>query len=162
MVIIYIYSTVLETIEIEGDSLANRNFDNESFHRYILTNLNMSGSSFKNCSFANAEIKCCCFQEANLEGAKLIMADAYRANWKGAVLRNTLIRFSDFSASWLCGADLTDAKLRETDFRHVDLRGTNLDCEGLETCRFECAIYNEKTKWRSGFVPEQYGAVYQA
>lgn len=120
---IHIFTTHGETIEIQNAAMKNNNFDNRSFHRHILTNFDMSFSSFINCDFRNAEIKCCYFKNSNLEKAKLIMVDSKSANYENAKLSEALLIFSDFSAARFKGADLTGAKLENSRFDFSDLRG---------------------------------------
>lgn len=49
--------------------------------------------------------------------------------------------------------------INDVNFAQCDLRGANLDCEGLETCQFDNAIYNEFTIWKKDFNVSKSGAI---
>lgn len=86
---------------------------------------------------------------ANLDGSNLIEADLIRANLKGAYL----------IGADLTNANLTNANLVGTDLRRADLRGANFTRANLRGANLETAMYNEFTKWPTGFNYKKSGAI---
>lgn len=119
----------------------------------------MNSSSFVNCNFRNAEMKCSNLSYSNLRNTKLIMVDSIMCKYEGANLSNAMIHFSYFEGVNFRMADLTGANLREVSFRFSDLRGAIMKCEGLETCMFENVIYDKDTIWQDNFNPIEQGVI---
>lgn len=59
----------------------------------------------------------------------------------------------------LAWADLTRCDLTGADLYEADLRGANLSEATLAGVNLRDAIYNEGTRWPSGFDPRSHGAV---
>ena len=47
----------------------------------------------------------------------------------------------------------------KTKFKNCDLRGANLDCEGLETCDLEGALYDNMTVWHESYNVTEHGGI---
>lgn len=141
------------------NSLTNKNFTNENFHRCILTNLDMNNSTFNYCDFRSAEMKCAVVDFAKFKYAKLIMVEGTWISCENAILQNTLILHSDFTFGNFKNSDFANAKLNNSIFNSADLRGAIMECESIENCDFTNAIYDETTVWKRGFNPVEYGAI---
>lgn len=158
---IKIYNTYDYPKELKVNSLKNQNFDAEKFDRSILTNLNMSFSSFYNCDFRSAELKCTILENSDLQKAKLIMVEAMWIKLNHAILKEALLLQSNFSFGSFFESNLEGAMIKNSNFSFCDLRGANFNCDTIENCNFKNSIYNFKTKWPNDFIPEQQGAIYQ-
>ncbi|WP_455649062.1 pentapeptide repeat-containing protein [Enterocloster citroniae] len=147
-----------EPMELPVDKLKENVFDDICFSRCILTNLDMSHSSYLNCDFRYAETKCTLFNYSNFEKSRLIGMESAMADYSKANLKSTLIISSDFSGGSLNGADLTGSTLSNVNFNFCDLRGAILECDELDTCTFDNAVYDDSTVWSLGFKPNLFGA----
>ena len=87
------------------------------------------------------------------------MVKANRSFFDRCVFHATLLLHSDFGSSSFKFADFTKAIINDVNFTHCDLRGAILNCEGLETCLFNNAIYDDFTVWRKGFNAIEFGAI---
>ena len=117
-----------EPMELPVDKVKENVFDDICFSRCIFTNLDMSHSSYLNCDFRYAETKCTLFNYSNFEKSRLIGMESAMADYSKANLKSTLIISSD------------------------------LECEGLDTCTFNNAVYDDSTVWSLGFKPNLFGA----
>ncbi len=158
---IYIYSEHELPRELDLDNMINKNFDDISFHRCFLTNLDMHNSSFCNCDFRNAETKGSIFDNCNLEGARLIMVPSMWASFKKSNLHKALLLHSRFGFVDFSGTDFTGATIKDSVFFRSDLRNAILNCEISEDCDFTGAKYNKETQWPDGFNPQEHGAIFE-
>ena len=65
-------------------------------------------------------------QKARLDGAKLLLAIAQRADFSGASLKNANLEQTKGSDSVFVEADLSGARMRWSVLQRADLRGANL------------------------------------
>lgn len=90
----------------------------------------------------------------NLRSHYLRNASLHGADLNHGNLSKAFLRAANLSAANLSHADLWDANLRDADLRGADLRGTNLGVANLRG-----AIFDQSTKWPTGFDPIAAGAV---
>lgn len=91
----------------------------------------MDARNFAGHDLSEARLREVSFQRADLSGAILIAADAYRARFisarmKQVRLENTVLVEADFTKADLSGAVLTGADLRRARFFRANLRGADL------------------------------------
>ena len=140
-------------------SLRQIHLDGISFHRCFLNDLDFGGSVLTDIDFRSAKLNHAKFASALFERCCLIMAESRAACYEACVFQDTLLFYSDFSGSSFRGADLSGGIIKEAIFRNCDLRGADMSCEGLETCSFEGAIYDDWTIWHNSFHATQSGAL---
>ena len=88
---------------------------------------------------------------ANLSGFRLWSVVFRNARLRGVDLRNATLAMSDFRGADLAGADFTGAGVESVDFSTAQLAGAT----------FTGAVYNEATRWPTGFDAAKAGAVLQ-
>ncbi|MFN9709717.1 MAG: pentapeptide repeat-containing protein, partial [Burkholderiales bacterium] len=76
----------------------------------------------------------------------------------GANLRGVDLRQVDLTDANLAGADLTGVDLWRADLTRANLTGANLTGANLTGANLNSALYDDKTRWPSGFSPEKQGA----
>lgn len=140
-------------------SLRQIHLDGISFHRCFLDYLDFGGSVLTDIDFRSAKLNHARFASALFGRCRLIMAESRAACYEACVFKDTRLFYSDFSGSSFRGADLSGGIIKNVIFRNCDLRGADLSCEGLETCSFVGAIYDELTIWHNSFHVAQSGAL---
>lgn len=148
-----------EPIFIDTDSLVGVPLDNNNFHRCILTGLDMTRASLVNCDFRSAELAQSRFDHAQMDEAKLIMVDAKGSSFQYTSLKSALLLYSDFEGANFYGAILSNAILNNSKFISCNFCGATMDCIELEKGVFTNSIYDSKTLWKEGIIPEEYGFV---
>ncbi|MFO1205560.1 MAG: pentapeptide repeat-containing protein [Burkholderiales bacterium] len=85
-------------------------------------------------------------------------ADFYQADLTRASLRNAILAGAQFRETNLEDAVLMGAQCTDANFKLASLRGADLtDCRDLDSAKFEDTIYDERTRFPSGFDPRQRG-----
>jgi len=83
-----------------------------------------------------------------------------RADFGGEDLRGMTfyvdLREVNFTKSDLRGVNLREANLRDSDLSFADLRDTDLSGADLSMSNTNGAIYNDKTIFPEGFLPEEH------
>ena len=153
-------------------------------------------ANLQGAAFLKANLKGADFQGANLRGASFFRANLEGANLRGVNLRNVDLRLAilykaSLAETILDGANFTIADLRlanlrnvrsaqaalfaETDLRHADVQGANLDGANFPSAYLQYvdlteasligATYDEYTKFtkaswfKEGFDPKKAGMV---
>lgn len=129
------------------------------FHRCLLNNMNLSKMDLSDSDFRSAEMVNSQFNNSIFQNAKLIMVMGTKSIFDGCILGSAHLLHSDFSNSSFYRANFTNSIINDVCFVQCDLRGANLNCEGLETCKFNNAIYDEFTKCREEFNLAKLGAI---
>ncbi len=136
-----------KSLVLNISTLKQVHLEGVSFHRCFLNKLDFGGSVLTNIDFRSAEMNNAKFVSVLFIRCRLIMVESKSACYNTCSFKDTLLFYSDFSESSFRDADLSGAIIKEVIFRNCDLRGANLSCEGLETCNFEGAIYDNSTIW---------------
>lgn len=155
---IKIYRTHDIPLEFNVDSFREIKMDFMCLHRCLLNNLSMSKASLVGCDFRSAELMESDFNQSNFDESKLIMVKA-NSNFDYCTFKTALLLHSDFCYSSFRYTDFSDSVIRNVDFSKCDLRGTNIACEGLESCLWIDAIYDNSTLWKDDFKAYEYGAI---
>ncbi len=148
-----------EPLVLNVSTLKQIHLEGTSFHRCFLNELDFSGSVLTNIDFRSAEMNNAKFVSVLFTRSQLIMVESKSACYDACSFKDTLLFYSDFSESSFKGADLSGGTIKEVIFRNCDLRGANLFCEGLETCNFEGAVYDDLTIWHEMYNVVQSGAL---
>ena len=136
----------LSKLDLSGVNLHQKllfTYDGSTFEGSDLRDSRLDHCSFKSCNFRNAIMDGASVQEATFEGGDLSGASFRKADLRGANFAKAKLVSADFTKaemhfSYLCGADLSSAKLDEAFF-------------------YSCA-YDETTKFPPGLaakIPEQ-------
>lgn len=152
-----IYRTHDNPLIFNVDTLKNKKLNAKNFHRCLLNNVDVSGSDLSFCDFRSAEMISSVFINAIFSNSKLIMVKANQSLFDGCKFYAAFILHSDFCKSSLRNADFTDAVINDVDFTDCDLRGAIFDCNGLDTCCFNNAIFDDFTIWRKDFDILKWG-----
>lgn len=91
---------------------------------------------------------------AVLVGSNLLGASLRKADLRGADLTNARLDLAD-----LRGANLSAARIVNSSFRGADLRGADLCAESISESDFYRAMYDDKTRMKSNFSPEDQGMI---
>ena len=97
-----------------------------------------------------------------LNGAQLGAAALSGAALRGVSLRGADLLKADLHLADLAGADLRGADLRAVNFRGADLRGADLREARLSQADLHFSIYDNWTRWPTGFDPRASGAEWGA
>lgn len=129
-------------------SLIGKDFSRRDLIMGDFRRLSVGGSNFRDAVLMNAD-----FRKADLSGADLRNAFMVGVNLRGANLKGADLR----------GAHLSTSFIRDTIFFFPDINNNNpfVAYSTVTTqTQFENAIFNEKTRFPLGFVPEKYGMIY--
>jgi uncharacterized protein YjbI with pentapeptide repeats len=96
----------------------------------------------------------------NLEGVILSWADLRQTNFKGAILKESVVISADLRNSDLSDADFRGSDLRQADLRWSNLKNTDFTDANLQGTILREAEYNTQTKWPKDFDPDIFGAVF--
>jgi hypothetical protein len=113
--------------------LQRATFDGATLYRASLVRSQLQGATFRDADLRQAVLASVKAEDVNFEGARLV----------GCNLRNTNFRRTNFA-----GADLERA-----DFSFSELCGADLSTANLQRVAFDYAIFDDQTRWPSGFVP---------
>jgi hypothetical protein len=100
------------------------------------------------------------FRGIQLTGANLVWFEL-----SGVDLRDADLSHANLSGANLCEANLSGATnlafadLSRTDLRNTNLKGTRLEGANLEGAMLEGAVYDETTRFPTGFAPDVAGAI---
>lgn len=97
----------------------------------------LAGASLRSAALAGANL-----QRAGMQGADLLKADLQLADLKGADLKGADMRGVNLRGADLRGADFREARMQKADINH--------------------ALYDDATRWPSGFDPKTAGATLAA
>jgi uncharacterized protein YjbI with pentapeptide repeats len=102
--------------------------------------------------------------EATLFGINLTQANVQQTDLRGANLRSARLVETDLTEANLSmvslrEADLSRANLTRADLRQANLNGANLTGAVLAEADFTEAVYDDRTHWPVGFIPETAGAI---
>ena len=153
-----IYRTHDYPIELNVNTLKSLKLNDFNFHRCLLNNIDMTEADLSGSDFRSAEMMDSVFRNTIFCNTNLIMVEAKRSRFDGCVFHEARLLHSDFSNSSFKNADFAGAIVNNVNFAYCDLRGAVLNCDGLQTCCFEYAIYDEYTVWRKGYDVLQSGA----
>lgn len=154
-----IYRTHDMPLELNVNTLNKIELRGMNFHRCLLNNVDIKGTDLSNSDFRSAEMINSVFYKSIFINAKLIMVKAIKSVFDECVFDTALLMHSDFNHSSFQYANFSKGIMNDVNFAYCDLRGANLDCEGLETCNFNNAIYDEFTKWSKDFDVWQCSAI---
>ena len=136
-----------EPLVLNVSTLKQIHLEGTSFHRCFLNELDFSGSVLTNIDFRSAEMNNAKFVSVLFTRSQLIMVESKSACYDACSFKDTLLFYSDFSESSFKGADLSGGTFKD------------LFCEGLETCNFEGAVYDDLTIWHEMYNVVQSGAL---
>ena len=145
-------------LELSEDTLNHLKLNGFNFHRCLLNHVDMTESDLSGTDFRSPEIMDSVFINTKFCSTKLIMADAKRSLFDGCIFHGARLLHSDFSNSSFINADFTGAIVNNVNFAYCDLRGACLNCEGLQTCCFDDAVYDDSTVWEKDFNVLRSGA----
>mgnify|MGYP000952652063 CR=1 FL=1 len=148
-----------DPIFIDTDSLVGMMLNNNNFHRCILSRLDMSQANMVNCDFRSAELIKSRFDNTQMDEAKLIMVEAKHSSFQNTSLYQALLLHSDFEGANFAGAVLLNATLKNSNFISCNFCGAIMQYSELKNCVFTNSVYNSKTVWNEGIVPEEYGFI---
>jgi uncharacterized protein YjbI with pentapeptide repeats len=128
----------LSGADLSGAELTSLDFDGARFDGARLVDANLrscpiKGASFRDADLTQATFWACKGAEAVFEGSTMA-----GSNFDRAGVRRANFRSADLKAAYLGGADLRGADLTGADLAGADLSG---------------ALYDEQTRWPSGFDP---------
>ena len=115
--------------------------------------------------FSGAILEGVCCMDARFDGCSFRGADLYWAIAMGASFLGCDFTDADMRGADLKKTDFTEAHLVRTNFGRdnlggsTQLQGANLHAAILQSCRFEGAVYDSKTKFPKGFIPEKHGLI---
>lgn len=156
---IRIYREHEEPLVLNVPALQQIHIKGFSFHRCFLNGLDFSGAVLADIDFRSAEMNGAVFASAVFERARLIMVESKAACYDACQFRNTVLFYCNMSGSSFRSADLSGGTVKEVVFCNCDLRGADLSCEGLESCKFEGALYDDTTVWHERYQAECSGAL---
>ena len=97
---------------------------------------------------------------------ELVYRKLIGANFSGSKISKGRFQGSQLQGANFENADLEEASFPESDLRAASFRGANLKKiyapsadANLENANLKRAIYNDETKWPTGFNPEECGAI---
>jgi uncharacterized protein YjbI with pentapeptide repeats len=114
---------------------------------------NCAKADLRGTNLSRAELSGTDLKEANLERAIFREANLSRANLKDANLWGV-----DLTQANLESADLTGARLTRANLVGANLRGADLSQARLRKANLGNAVYNNLTRWPTGFDPVLAGA----
>ncbi|MDE7252839.1 MAG: pentapeptide repeat-containing protein [Acetatifactor sp.] len=155
---IKIYRTHDMPLKFNVDTLRGMKLDNTCFHRCLLNNFNMSNASFVGCDFCSAKMRKSDFNHSNFDESRLIMVEG-NSNFDYCTFKKALVLHNNFCGSSFQYADFSDSVIKNDDFSKCDLRGAKITCDGLESCSWIDAIYDDSTLWQEDFKAYEYGAI---
>lgn len=144
---------------LDVNTLKNCKLAEMNFHRCLLNDMDFSETDLSDSDFRSAEMINSTFNNSTFQNARLIMIHGNNSFFDGCVFDSALLLHSDFGNSSFRYANFTNSVINDVCFARCDLRGANLDCEGLETCKFDGAIYDEFTIWKKEFDAAKFGAI---
>jgi hypothetical protein len=139
----WLYDGTLARAQLDGAKLAGARLERAAMPGATLAGADLTRANLSRASLAGAN-----FAEAVLERANIEMADLTAARLPLAQLRK-----ADAALAKLNGADLTGSDLTDADLSGADLSGANLRECRLERAHFDAAIWDDTTRWPSGFTP---------
>ncbi len=92
-------------------------------------------------------------KDIDLSGVNLIGARLNGADFSGANLKNINLMLANLNGAKFNDANLRGADLIGANLSLADLKGAYLIGANLQDVIFKNTIYNEVTKWPSGFDP---------
>jgi uncharacterized protein YjbI with pentapeptide repeats len=100
------------------------------------------------------------FRGLQLTGANLVWFELSGVDLRAADLSHANLSGANLSEANLSGGtNLAFADLSRTDLRNTNLKGTRLEGANLEGAMLAGAIYDETTRFPTGFAPEVAGAI---
>ena len=96
---------------------------------------------------------------ASPDGADRSAADLSGARLPGAVLRGARLAKVNLKGADLTRADLTHAVLTGANLRGAKLQGANLTAADLTNADLTDDLYDDHSRWSTGFDPAQHGAL---
>jgi uncharacterized protein YjbI with pentapeptide repeats len=131
----------------------------QSYFRMVsLDDCNLNGAILTRASFQGGTLYYANFEGANLSDSEFYIVLGMGATFDGAILRNTVIRGGSFEEASFANADLTGASFLDDNMGGaVNLCGTDFGTANLTDVLFKNAIYDENTKFPTGFAINQPG-----
>jgi hypothetical protein len=89
-----------------------------------------------------------------VRGTPIAMGASFRdCDFTDAVLRGADLKDTDFTGAHLIRTDLSRDNLGGS----TELQGADLSAATIQSCRFDGAQYDSKTRFPKGFYPEKHG-----
>ena len=148
-----------EPLWLEDEYLKAKEIKKLVLHRCLLNRLDFSNFRFYEIDFRSAEMYNSRFISALFYKSKLIMVKAGGSTFDKSNFKESLVLHSDFTGSSFKQVNFSEIILNNVNFSECDFRGANLQCEGLNTCRFVVAIYDDNTQWNVKFDVLNCGAM---
>jgi uncharacterized protein YjbI with pentapeptide repeats len=145
-----IKDAILPGVDLNKADLFKANLKNSILNNAQLDNANLKEANLSSADLSNAKLRRTQLSGADLSNAKLSGADLSEADLKRLIPEANENQVQS-SGTILKGADLRNAILTNADLRNVDLRNANLDNAVLDNVNLQGALYDEKTKFPSGF-----------
>jgi uncharacterized protein YjbI with pentapeptide repeats len=158
----------LRGADLRGAALQNTNLSHVSSddrHREwgplpTATDAQFRGADLADADLSGANLTGADLTGANLQRATLVGANLQRATLALTDLRDADLRHVNMEDACVAGCDLTSANLMSADLTGIDL--LNWVCYGEGWSRqndLTGAVYDQHTRWPSGFDPVKAGAV---
>lgn len=116
-----------------------------NFRDFDLQGMDLRGAILKGAKLTGADLSGADLSGADLTAARIIDAKFYEANLAGAVLHKAPAYRAWFRRADLAGAALTGMDLRLASFVHANLRGANLLDSWVDGADFNKSVYNRRT-----------------
>lgn len=147
------------SVDFPYDSYQGASFDDAQLHRALLDERNIDNASFRSADLRGGVFYKSSLVHVDFTKATLINADLRFSDLRDAILVEARLIGADLSSACLTGADLTGADVAYAIFADADLRGAIVLCDRINDADLSGAIFDSATKWPSGFVPQNKGAV---
>lgn len=118
-------------IDLTGIDLSNLKISGASFRKTVLTNANFSGSELTNVDFRGAILINSNFSNTKLEGCDLRRTRCDNINFKNSNISTCLLKNSKFIES-----DFTDSKIISSDLSESNFKNSNFENVVLEYMEF--------------------------
>jgi uncharacterized protein YjbI with pentapeptide repeats len=145
-------------LEIPGDSFEGMNVDGQELHRALLEDVKAPSSSFRKTNLRGAFLTNSSFDGSDFTQANLVCTFLDKASLVKCKLLDCFAISCIFKQANLQHAVLDGANAAHADFTEALLQGASMLCLDLEQATFSGAVYDQYTRWPSGFKPEKYGA----
>jgi uncharacterized protein YjbI with pentapeptide repeats len=145
-------------VEIPGDSFEGMNVDGQELHRALLEDIKAPNSSFRKTNLRGAFLTNSSFDGSDFTQANLVTTFLDKASLVKCKLLDCFAISCIFKQTNLQHAVLDGANVAHADFTGALLQGASMRCLHLEQATLTGAVYDQYTRWPSGFKPEEHGA----
>ena len=148
-----LWNADLTGANLRGANLSDADLEGVKLYKADLKGADLGGADLWTANLEDANLERACLERANLKDAVLTGAKLYKADLHSALLGGANLSDANLERACLERANLKDAVLTGAKLYKADLRGANLSDADLEGADLGRIIYDEYTKWPTGYIP---------